>query len=705
MSLRYKGGILSSTAAATSNISASGVWTLQQQLQSISAGTWPLSYDPFFKNVSLLLPGNGTNGAQNNTFLDSSTNNFTITRNGNTTQGTFSPYGSNWSNYFDGTGDYLTVPDNAAFDLGSGDFTIEAWLYITSGNSTGLGGAGWISQWSSGTTQAWYFGTTSGNTFVLGYTTNGSTVQLISSGYVVTTSLNQWVHFAVSKSGTSVKLFVNGVQTGSTGTLSGTIYNSSDAITLGFNQGAGAGWGLFGYMSNARVVKGTAVYTANFTPPTAPLTAITNTSLLTCQSNRFIDNSANAFAITRNGDVFVQRFSPFSPTAAYSASTIGGSGYFDGSGDNLSIADSSQFNLGTSNYTMEMWVYPTSAAASAVPFSYQWSTAGGTRLILFIQNTDRTYQVYYNGASGSITTTNTVTLNAWNHIALVRNGSTFTVYINGVSGGSTSISITYSDSDLPVIIGSSWDGTTASFFFPGYIAQPRVVIGTAVYTANFTPPTSPLTAITNTQLLCNMTNAGIIDNSMINVLETVGNAQISTSVSKFGGGSMAFDGTGDYLVTPSSPSNILGSGDFTVEFWMYPSNTSSAYRALVASENYNATTGGWTIYQNGTSIEIWLSPGTPSSLITATSAITASTWQHVALSRSSGTVRLFVNGTSVGSASNSAEWTGQRIFIGDNNVTGTDYFYNGYIDELRITQGVARYTANFTVPSVTFPLA
>jgi len=61
--------------------------------------------DPYFMYNSLLLPGNGTNLAQNNTFLDGSTNNFAITRHGNTTQGTFSPCGSNWSNYFDGTGD------------------------------------------------------------------------------------------------------------------------------------------------------------------------------------------------------------------------------------------------------------------------------------------------------------------------------------------------------------------------------------------------------------------------------------------------------------------------------------------------------------------------------------------------------------------------------------------------------------------------
>ena len=68
--------------------------------------------DQYFDYVTALLNTSGTNGAQNNTFIDSSTNNFTITRNGNTTQGSFSPFGENWANYFDGTGECLSVSYN-----------------------------------------------------------------------------------------------------------------------------------------------------------------------------------------------------------------------------------------------------------------------------------------------------------------------------------------------------------------------------------------------------------------------------------------------------------------------------------------------------------------------------------------------------------------------------------------------------------------
>ena len=99
-------------------------------LDRILIGSSAEPTDTNFKNVTLLLHGDGSNGAQNNTFIDSSTNNFTITRNGNTTQGSFSPYGSNWSNYFDGTSDYLTYTGGSSLNFGTGDFTIELFVFL-----------------------------------------------------------------------------------------------------------------------------------------------------------------------------------------------------------------------------------------------------------------------------------------------------------------------------------------------------------------------------------------------------------------------------------------------------------------------------------------------------------------------------------------------------------------------------------------------
>ena len=123
MSDRYPGGLITKTpvtpAGTYAESAAPGVWKLSEVAYWVKQGLWPnpnnpTPNDPYFQYVTSLLHGDGTNGGQNNTFLDSSSNAFSITRNGNTTQGSFSPYGSNWSTYYGGS-DYFTLPQNSAF--------------------------------------------------------------------------------------------------------------------------------------------------------------------------------------------------------------------------------------------------------------------------------------------------------------------------------------------------------------------------------------------------------------------------------------------------------------------------------------------------------------------------------------------------------------------------------------------------------------
>ena len=669
--------------------------------------------DEFFDYVTLLLHGDGTNGAQNNTFLDSSTNNFTITRNGNTTQGTFSPFSqTGWSNYFDGSGDYLTVADNAALDLGTGNFTIEAWIYPTSvspaANYTIL------AKGSSSATGTWQFDITSSSKLRLQYDSAGaitSTASLVA---------NTWTHVVVVREGTGsnqTKLYINGVNDG-TGTVSS---DFGDAATLKIGLNRDGTTNYVGYISNARVVKGTAVYTSAFTPSTTPLTAITNTSLLTCQSNRFRDASTNNFAITVNGNTSVQAFSPFAPTAAYSAATVGGSGYFDGSGDyiNTSTAASAEFNLGGGSYTVEFWVNPSALtnetrmvtievpSSTTVGIIMGGGGAGGS-------NTD--VQVNQFGTGTRISASSVLTTNAWVHIAVTYNGTTSTLWINGVSRGTYAGSV-YPSSNCYVTVGGSINYATSNF--NGYISNLRIVKGTAVYTAAFTPPTAPVTAISGTSLLLNFTNGGIIDNTAKNVLETVGNAQISTSVKKFGTGSLAFDGN-DSLVGPPSmyPQYINGTGNWTIEFWVYynalPTGSQGASTGCswYAQDDGAAVVSPFNLIQAGNSWYLYAdNDGSGWDIFSATSLATTSlstgTWYHIACVRNGSTITLYVNGTSAGTASigTASIWTNTTrklyLFGSWQNISGTNGL-NGYVDDYRITKGVARYTANFTPPTAAF---
>jgi hypothetical protein len=637
--------------------------------------------DPYFSYVTMLLHGDGTNGAQNNTFLDSSTNNFSITRNGNTTQGSFSPYGSNWSNYIRAS-NYFNTTSSAALGMGTGDFTVEAWIFATAAFS------GYNAIFADGfTSGSLYFGNTAG-----GFGLRAGSVGDI----LVTTapSINQWVHVAVTRSGTTVRLFYNGVQQATT-------TNSTNFPTQsGYVGNDGGGAAFTGYISNLRIVKGTAVYTSAFTPSTTPLTAISGTSLLTCQSNRFIDNSTNNFAITVNGTPSVQRFSPFSPTAAYSTSVIGGSGYFDGSGDYLAGPSNSAFAFGTGDFTMECWLYPTSFSGT---YQTYISTRTGTGTGADIQLYNGTTLMLGNQSGSIVSANNVLTLNTWQHIAATRSGTTNRLFVNGVIVASGTASDNFTSTGCYISSGQGGGNNYAI----GYITDTRIVKGTAVYTAAFTPPTAPLTAITNTSLLTNFTNGGISDNAMINNLETVGNAQISTSVFKYGTGSMYFDGAGDYLVPNGAGTNlgfVFGTGDFTIEFWVYFISGLGADIVLYDSRPISTNGVYPTIYVNSSSQLSYVV--STSDRITSSSAFTTSQWYHVALCRSGSSTKMFINGTQVGSTysdTNNYLNPVRRPVIAINGYNETAAPLNGYIDDLRITKGYARYTTTFTPPAAALP--
>jgi hypothetical protein len=632
--------------------------------------------DAQFNYVTMLLHGDGTNGAQNNTFLDSSTNAFSITRNGNTTQGTFTPYGANWSNYFNGSSSLSVNVSGVA--AGTSTFTFEAWVYL---NAYPASDAPFYDTRSSNgaSTTAMQFGvySTGALKFYDGTETNLNG----------TVPLNQWVHIALVRNGSNVMTpYINGTATGTT--VSSTRNFSDQYFWIGSVPGPASPY-INAYLSNLRWVVGTAVYTSNFTPSTTPLTAITNTKILTCQSNRFVDNSSNAFAITVNSTPSVQRFSPFSPTTAYSTSVIGGSAYFDGTGDYLQTPSNAAFNFSATDCTLEFWYY--GAGSGGLVFEFGSSTPDTAAMQCEFSSGTLTFKPI--GASSSFFAIQT---NAWNYVAAVKTGTTYYLYINGTRN--TASTGTAASTGQIINIGARNGGSVAPI--TGFLSDFRVS-NTARYTAaTMTVPTAPLTAITNTSLLLSYTNAGILDNAMMNDLETVGNAQISTSVKKFGTGSLAFDGTGDYLYEPSTPILTLGSGDFTLEMWVNPTSLSGTLTFLLAMRP--ATTNGAypVLYADNTGTYWYVS----SSNRISGAVLSTSTWTHLAVARSGTSTKMFINGTQTGSTyTDSTNYLMGRLYIGASDYnSGTSEYLTGYIDDLRITKGVARYTASFTAPTAAF---
>jgi hypothetical protein len=699
MSSRWPGGLISKTAPTPANsyntTKANGVWTLDQAAYLQSQNLWPNpNSDAYFNYNTLLLNGDGTNGAQNNTFLDSSTNNFTITRNGNTTQGSFSPYGNLWSNYFNGASN-INFPNSSDWVLNA-DFTMEGWFYLNSGGANQL-----VMAQSNAIGQAnWYQYINTSNQFV-GQWINSSTVFSVTSS---TLTLNAWTHFAITLSGTTLTLYINGVSQGTT-TVSGSA-NSANPYELRIGGFSTSFYQLNGYISNIRYVKGTVVYTTNFTPSTTPLTAITNTKLLTCQSNRFVDNSTNNATASTAGTPSVQRFSPFNPTAPYSTSVIGGSIYTDGTTNQaLTVAGTSALGLGTGDFTEEAWVYPLSTSSEPLIFDWRPAAADYVCPLLGVRTGSNDIILYVNG-SIVIQASFSNQVGQWIHVAVSRVSGQTRLFINGVQGGST-----YSDSNnyitpSTLIIDGQINGSNKC-----YMCDARLIKGTGLYTTTFTPPTAPLTAVTNTVLLLNAVNAGIPDLAMQNNLETVGSAQVSTSVKKYGTGSLKFNGTTDYFASSATLPAYLGTGNWTIETWVYLNTLSPANYEVIANYGYefaNQTYQSWLLYINtDNTLRFAYQTGSGN---TDTSfgnpGFSANTWAHLAVVRNGSTITAYVNGTALGTTIN----------IGTNNIiyraspsqftlgwSGASSFFNGYLDDFRITKGLARYTANFTPPTSALP--
>lgn len=680
--------------------------------------------DPYANLNSSLIHANGTDGSQNNTFVDSSganvaspTQGWTVTRTGNVTQGSFAPFSNRkWSVYFPGTGySGFSTPATGQIYWNAGqDFTFELWVYpITATNTTlqivnfGTYQTAYISEyvlWVSGV---------GANIWISGGSTTTATQYSVNYPGGVTLTQNAWNHVALVRQSNNLRVALNGTfgtaisapgaaQPGNTSGLAG-----PTGFWLGINV---TNWTAFsptywqGYMADLRYVVGTAVYTGNFTAPSSPLSNVTNTQMLALNNPFMKDNGAYnpTYTVHQNR---VEPTSPYAPTTNYDPLVNGGSAYFDGTGDYLVVPRQDSLDFYASNFCFECMFYTTTiAATNGVIFSKRNPSVGFAQIHILRQT--NTINVYISSAVGSFDVVNgtsigTIVAGRWYHLAVYRVGTAIYGSLNGTIvtlNASTTASLLVNSTNF--YIGTDPDGTLNPF--AGYISDLRVVIGDSVYTAVSAPtPTAPLTAIANTRLLLKFTNASVVDATTRNNFETVNTARLRTDVRKFGLSALFFDG-GSFLKTSNVNNNLIdGTVDFTIEAWIYPTALTgdrvitASYATWSTSVNFylavRAGTPNILIFRAGDSIPITLGGNT---------GISLNAWTHVAVSRVSGVTRLFVGGVL-----QTATHTGSvNVFATKTNVVGvganaqalvTGEIFTGYIDELRFSR-YGRYSTTFT---------
>ena len=663
--------------------------------QATSANAFSLSFVTAVadsNHTTLLATATGT--SDNNNITDSSSNSHSITVIGDTHAGTFSPYRSGgYSTYFDGTGDYLEIPHSTNVGaFGTNDFTVQLWYYTDAANSQDY---------------LIDFRQYGGNGDYLSIYKNGSNKIVVAEGgsnRITGTkdiSVGQWFFITVHRDNGSLKLFVNGEQDGSTYSDSTNyVAGSSGNFIIGKNNG-GASYLMEGYLSDIKVTHGSAL--DGTTVPTEPLSS-SGSALHICHLPYIADGSTNDHSITINGDPETEPFSPYDYDE-YSAADHGGSVFFDG-GDYLTIADHNDFNL-TSDFTIKFW------ARLNVPYAYSGNVTyglfdnfsynnGGLRVCINgsgLQNGKLV--LYWNSAWDTVTAEQFNFIpekNQWYYFELTRSSNTLTVKVNGESVGTVNVTnLTNPTTSLTIGnntgVGTGQSSGTSNYnnYLYGYISDFQYITGGTASESSV--PIAPMSTDTNSKLHIKGTDASIIDKSQGANLKLIGNTTGSATTNFTDAKSMYFDGSGDYVEGPTISDLNIGTGDFTVECWLYETTTNTN-KGVWDGRSTGSSTDGFTFTRiNTDAFRVW----SGGSLITSASVTIQNQWVHCALVRNNGTLSIYINGSRSGTpVSNSTNFSSSGTFIIGAGRHGSGEaataFITGYIQDFRVSN-FARYTA------------
>jgi hypothetical protein len=241
----------------------------------------------------------------------------------------------------------------------------------------------------------------------------------------------------------------------------------------------------------------------------------------------------------------------------------------------------------------------------------------------------------------------------------------------------------------------TWDGTAWAAATPAGGSGGNVDGG--VYAAAAAPSGSDALWSSVRLLLPLNTNMFDFRSGTGSTVTAFGSAAIASSSPKFGAGSLFLDGNSDYVRVVDSFNHIVpGTGDFTIEAWVKPALLSAQANFLFEAREFSVA--GYGVYLNSSGTVVVGS----TSLITG-AALSTGQWQHVALCRASGTLRLFINGSVAGTpVANTENFASNRLLLGRSFSDSTPFYFDGNIDDVRYTSA-ARFTGTFTPPTAAHP--
>lgn len=589
---------------------------------------------------------------------------------------------------FNGTSAYLTVP-NSVINTSTSTFTIDAWLYLDSSvviadHSILIGDSN-----PSALTSYWSFGPDDEDKLIFRWW-DGSTYVAQSTN---TIPLDHWTHVAISVNSNAIKLFINGIEE----TIVGTSTLTNRLSTLNYlSIGALNSNYIDAYIASIRITD-TYKYSGNFTPPRA-YTSDSNTKLL-------IDFTESGWGQLNTPATFTESGDTGYTVTNASSNAVGCEFWwdtavdFDGITDYLSIPLSKDFDFGTENFTIDLWIYPHQLAKHQRLVSRHNASVG------WLVNIDSSNKITYtnSGPGVSITSTSTIQTFTWMHVAVVRNGSDWRLYINGVSEDYDTTAASSTDVAIPVQLGRL--STQTSYDLNGYESATRIS-KEVLWTSNFNTalPKGPYTTNSGTRFLLGFD--GDISTSGHTIVFPGNNPRIYSSKGIFDG-SYYFNGINDSLQVPDSTDWDFGTSNFTIDFWVYHDQAVSVYNEDLIMYFNGTSKFSWLIRRNTVgNLELFLSSnGTSWDFNQSTSEIiTSDVWHHIAIIRDDNIIKPFIDGIlatfSSTSYTNSLSTAADLLRIADSGPS-TDCF-EGYMSDIRISKGIARWTSDFAAPPVPY---